>query len=288
MLTIVFLPLLLAAPASSDATELAQAETFAASGERHLKKATTSAEHPITEFQAAHTDFDSAYLVDGATVYLCRALEVAHLALRTATFPDEQARLFWQETRQDDLDRLRQDAAETKRANCRFDAGGEPQRPRLAAMDDADFSLLAPPPASTPTHGDPLQVEQIGSTPMQRRRWNAQTAAGALFTGAGVGLIGVLAGAIGLQVRQAEAMRDIFDRARATGSLSDVDRSRAEGIKADSIQTRSVAIGVGIAGAVSLATGVGLLATRKKATRPVALLPYGGPFGGGAVLRMRF
>ena len=77
MLTIVLLPLLLAAPAPSDATKLAQAETYAASGEMHLKQAMTSAEHPITEFQAAHTDFDSAYLTDGSTVYLCRALEVA-------------------------------------------------------------------------------------------------------------------------------------------------------------------------------------------------------------------
>lgn len=71
-----------------------------------------------------------------------------------------------------------------------------------------------------------------------------------------MGLVGVLAGAIGVRVRQAEAMRDIFDDARTTGSLSDVDRSRADAIKADGIQTRNVAIGVGVAGAVSLVTGV--------------------------------
>jgi hypothetical protein len=70
-----------------------------------------------------------------------------------------------------------------------------------------------------------------------QRQWTAQTAAGALFTGAGVGLVGVLAGAIGVRVRQAEAMRDIFDDARTTGSLSDVDRSRVDAIKADGIQT---------------------------------------------------
>jgi len=97
-----------------------------------------------------------------------------------------------------------------------------------------------------------------------------------------------LAGVIGTKVRQAEVMRDIFDEATATGTLSDADRRRAEAIKADAIEARSVAIGLGVAGAVSLVTGVALLATRRKATRPVALLPYGGPIGGGAVLRMRF
>ena len=97
-----------------------------------------------------------------------------------------------------------------------------------------------------------------------------------------------MAGAIGIRVRQAEAMRDIFDHAKAAGNLSDVDRSRADAIRADGVQARNVAIGVGVAGVVSLATGIALLVTRKNATRPVALLPHGSFLGGGAMLRMRF
>jgi hypothetical protein len=132
------------------------------------------------------------------------------------------------------------------------------------------------------------RLDLSGSTPAARRRWQARTAAGAVLTGAGVGLAGVVAAMIGLRVRQAEELRDIFDNARATGDLSDLDRSRAETIKADSIQTRNVAIGAGVAGAASLATGIALLVTRKSTSRGVALVPYGGPLGGGAVLRLRF
>ena len=125
-------------------------------------------------------------------------------------------------------------------------------------------------------------------TPTTRRRWNTQTAAGAILTGTGVGLIGLLAGAVGLQVRNAEKLRDIASNADAAGELADADRDRAAKIHADSLQIRNVAIGVGVAGAASLAAGVALLATRKKTSRTVALMPYGGPLGGGAVLRLRF
>jgi hypothetical protein len=290
MLAIVLLPFIIASSASTspEGDPKQKAEIYAAAGEGHLKRAATPGEQQLDEFEEAHKNFDLAYLTADDARHLCRALFAAEVALSTANFSDDQARLSWEEVRRDDLDRLRMNAAETRRSNCRFDAQGEPLRPRLAVMDDADFSLMAPPTTSTTKRGGDLRVDPAGPTPMQRRRWNAQTAAGALFTGAGVGLVGLLAGAIGLRVRQAEAMRDIFDNARATGSLSDADRGRADAIKADGIQTRNVAIGVGVAGAVSLVTGVALLATRTKAMRPVALLPYGGLLGGGAMLRMRF
>ncbi len=113
-------------------------------------------------------------------------------------------------------------------------------------------------------------------------------AVGATFTGLGLGFIGVMVGALSVQAQQAEAMRAIFDRARTAGELSDVDRGRADDLLADSIQTRHVAIGVGIAGAATLATGITLLATRKLAARRFAVLPHGGPFGGGATVRLRF
>jgi hypothetical protein len=288
MLAIALLPIILAVPVSTspEGTPQQQAEIYAAAGEGHLRRAATPGEQQLDEFEEAHKSFDLAYLTADDTRHLCRALFAAEVALSTANFTDDQARLSWEEVRRDDLDRLRMDAAETRRSNCRFDAKGGPRPPRLAVMDDAEFSLMAAP--STPAQGEQVQVEQVGSASKQLRRWNTQTAAGALFTGAGVGLVGVLAGAIGLRVRQAEAMRDIFDNAKTAGDLSDVDRSRADAIRADGLQARNVAIGVGVAGAVSLATGIALLVTRKNATRPVALLPHGGLLGGGATLRMRF
>jgi hypothetical protein len=59
-------------------------------------------------------------------------------------------------------------------------------------------------------------------------------------------------------------------------------------IRDEGRQVRGAAIGVGVAGAITLSTGVALLATRKRASRKFAVQPYGGPLGGGMVLRLRF
>ncbi|MBA3546610.1 MAG: hypothetical protein H0T76_09020 [Nannocystis sp.] len=287
MLTFVLLPLLLAAPASPDAAELALAESFAAAGEMHLKQATTSAEHPITEFQAAHTDFDSAYLIDGAVVYLCRALAVANTALRTATFADEQGRLFWEETRQDDLDRLQKDATETGRANCRFDATGKPPPPRVAMIDEADIPARPAPSAPTTDaeHAAPTEPSRA-----QLRRSQAHTAAGAMLTGAGVGMLGLVAGVLELERQRSLEMRGMIVAANAANRyFTEIEVNRFRGLADDLLRGRDVAIGVGVAGLVTLGTGIALLATRKKTrTRAYALQPYGGPQGVGALLRLRF
>jgi len=288
MLTIVLLPLLWTAPILTPA-ELAEAESFAAAGELHLERATSSTEHPIEEFQAAHTNFDSAYLVDGATVYLCRALAVANLALRTATFTDEQGRLFWEETRQDDLDRLRQDAAETGRANCRFDATGKPPPPRVALISEADIPARPEPLAPTPTadagHGARAEPDR-----RQRRRSQAHTAAGALLTGAGVGMLGLVAGVLELERQRARELRGMIRAAQsAQRSFTKVEARRFGALADDLLRGRDVAIGVGVVGLVSLGTGIALLATRKKArAKAYALHPYGGPQGAGALLRLKF
>lgn len=288
MLAILMLSILMSPPVA-DSRELdpqQQAQIYAAAGEEHLKRAAAPGEQQLDEFDGAHKNFDLAFLTADDTRHLCRALLAAELALLTVTFTDEQARMSWEEVRRDDLGRLQRSAADTRRANCRYDAKGDPVRSRVAVLSDADVAAASqahardPPPAG--------RLEPPGPTPAQWRRWNARTITGAIFTGAGIGLVGVLAGAISLQVRQAELLHGIFDNARATGGLSDADRGRAEDLRADGIQTRNVAIGVGIAGAVSMATGVALLVTRKKPARPLALVPYGGPLGGGAVLRLRF
>jgi|JI10StandDraft_1071094.scaffolds.fasta_scaffold27589_5 hypothetical protein len=286
MLAIALLSVMFVAPAEVSPQE--QARIYAAAGEAHLERAAVPGEQQLDEFDGAHKNFDLAYLTANDPGHLCRALQVAELVLATVTFTDPQPRLSWEELQREDLERLRKDAAQTGRANCRHDARVEPQRPRVAVLTDADFSTPVAPRASSPADSERLSIDPLAPTPTQRRRWKAQTAAGAILTGAGVGLVGMLAGAIGLRVRYAEELRGIANNADITGALAASDRGRAAQINADSLQTRNVAIGVGVAGAVSLATGIALLSTRKKAPHAVALMPYAGPLGGGAVLRLRF
>ncbi len=282
MVAVLFVSLLFAAPTTAD-----EAASFAATGEAHLQRAATPGDHQLDEFEGAHKNFDSAYLVGDDPRYLCRALRVTEVVLARVAFASDQERLSWAELRDDDLDRLKQDAAKTRRENCRFDASAAPAQRRVAMFTDADAPRAAP-SSTAPDHLTRPPFEPARPTRPQRRSARAQTAVGATFTGLGLGLVGLMAGALGVQARQAAAMRAIFDRARAAGELSDLDRGRAEDLRADSVQTRNVAIGVGLTGAATLATGITLLATGKRAARRFAVLPHGGPFGGGAALRLRF
>ncbi len=286
MLAIPLLSIMFVAPAELPPQE--QAGIYVALGEAHLERAALPGEQQLDEFDGAHKNFDLAYLTVFEPAHLCRALQVADLVLATVIFTDPQPRLSWEEVQRDDIKRLREDAAQTGRANCRHDANGKPARPRVAVLNDDDFPPPVAPRTSSPADSERLAIDLPEPTPRQPRRWHIQTAAGAIFTGAGVGLVGVLAGAIGFQARNAAKMRDLEDNAVVAGELTDAEWDRAAKIRADSLQTRNVAIGVGVAGAASLATGVALLATRKKWPRAVVLMPYGGPLGGGAVLRLRF
>ena len=295
MLAIVFLSLVLSEPPIATATGVSQAETFAAAADAHLKLATTSAERPLDEFHNAHTKFDAAFLVDGATVYLCRALAVADLALRTATFTDEQERMSWEETWRDDLDRLRDDAAQTGRANCRYGATGKPRVVLLAADDPPGLAAddpAADPPLSTPLAAPPAAVHRALTVPSRRQvhRARAHTAVGAVFTGAGIGMLGILAGVLQLERQRAGEIRGIIDAAKAEHrGYTPAEERRYFDLRDDLLRGRDAAIGVGVAGLVSLGTGVALLATRKKTrSRTYALQPYGGAQGAGAVLRLRF
>src|SRR5690606_8591000 len=98
MLLIVPALLLLSAPVAT--IETPQAETFAATGETHLRRATD--EHSLPEFHAAHKNFDSAYLIADDARYLCRALVATELALLTVSFANDQERLSWEELRRED------------------------------------------------------------------------------------------------------------------------------------------------------------------------------------------
>jgi len=289
MLATVYLLFSLSEPSASDTPEVSKAEALAAVGEAHLKRA-TAAEHPLDELDSAHTKFDSAFLVDGATPYLCRALAVAELALRTATFVDEQERLSWEETRRDDLDRLRDDATQTGRVNCRFDAKGSPAPPRVALLeaDDPSVNLPLPVPLVAPPSAARRGLPERSRGQVHRAR--AHTAMGAIFTGAGIGMLATVAGVLELERQRAGELRGLIQTAKAENrGFTPTEERRYYDLGNDLLQGRDVAIGVGVAGLVSLGTGVALLATRKKArSRTYALQPYGGPQGAGAVLRLRF
>jgi hypothetical protein len=288
MLTIVVLPLLLApsGPAS--------AEDYAAEGEAYLVAAET-AERPLDVLLSAHTSFDSAYLVDEEANYLCRALDVAGRALRSGALTDDQERKFWEETRDEDLGRLRTDAVKHQRDNCRFTASGSPAAPRVALID-----VDGPPPVrraeSAPDAGKGPQEPSIrwqghqGPSRAEMRRRRAHTAAGAVLTSAGFGLLGALAGVLVLERQRIGEMRGLVETAKAEGRQFTVDEDRRFWeLRDDVAHGAGVAIGVGAAGLVTLGTGIAVLATRKKTrARDYAFHPYGGPQGAGAVLRLKF
>lgn len=274
MLTILALPLLLLAPATPTAADLA------AEGEVHLKAAET-ADHPLDVLVDAHASFDSAYLVGHDAQHLCRALDVAELALGSGTFTGDEERRSWEETRQDDVDRLRQDAEMTGRGNCRF--AGKPIAPRVAMIDPDGALPRMPEPAGQAA--PPIRAGRGDA-----RRWRAHTGAGTVLTTAGLGLLGVLTGVLVLERRWIGEMRELVGTAQAEGRQFTVDEHRRFGeLRDDVFRGADVAIGVGVAGLATLGTGVALLATRKKArARGYSFQPYGGPLGAGAVLRLKF
>lgn len=286
MLSIMLCFLLLAPPYKAEPS----AETFATAGEAHLRRAPT-AEHPLEEFEGAHKNFDAAYLVAEDARYLCRALAVADLALRKASFADEQERLSWEEIQRDDLERLRDDAIQKQRGNCRFDASGKPP-PLRGALLDADTPVVIEADAAVPP-APPNSPSSASKPPRDERRLagpsRAHTTAGALLTTAGLGLLGGTFGVIGVEFQRAEEMRSLIDTARAERrKFTEAENRRFDDLAADLLRGRDVAIGVGVAGLVSLGTGIAVLATRKRASRGYALLPYGGFQSAGAILRLKF
>ncbi len=287
MLTTILVTLLLTAQPPTDAAEAARAEVLAAAGAAHLKLATTSAERPLDELHNAHTKFDAAFMADGAAAHLCRALSVADMALRTGGFADEQERLSWEETRRDDLDRLREDAAQSGRANCRYDAQGKPAKPRVALLAVDEPPMI---PAPSPLLAASPKAAHSPTSRRQVHRDRAHTAMGAVLTVAGIGMFGILAGVLELERRRASEVRGIIDAVKAEHrGYTPAEERRYFDLRDDLLQGRDVAIGVGVAGLVSLGSGIALLATRKKTrSRTYALQPYGGRHGAGAVLQLRF
>lgn len=306
MLAIILSSTLWSNPAAA-ASYPSPSAAFVEAGETHLRRA-LEPDHPQDEFEEAHKNFESAYLVAEDAQYLCRALATADLALHHARFSDEQERLSWEERQREDLDQLREDAIEKKRPNCRFDAEGKPAPPRVALLSDADSpaansssstpaaSAVEPTPASTP--GVPAtQIPGASELPKPSqmpttRGTRAKTVSGSILTVSGAGLLAGVAAVVGLGVlSRADEMQGLVDRARTEQrKFTPAENLRFHELKDELLHQRDVAIGLGVAGLVSLGTGVALLVTRKKSPggRKYAIQPYGGPLGAGAVLRLGF
>ena len=291
MLAIAALSLLLLEPPSTGAA--AQAEAYGFAGDEHRKRAATTTGRPLDELQKAHTAYDSAYLVLDATAYLCRALDVAELALRTEGFADEHERQWWHDTRTDDLERLREQALQTGRGNCRYDATGQPAQPRVPLITPEDPPTDHPMPTAGPP--GPVAAARTEVTPpgpdrTHLRRARAHTAMGIILTGTGLGLLGAFTGVLDHRRRRADELAGLIAGAEADArAFTRIEEQRYFGLVDELRRGKAIAIGVGVAGLVSLGTGVALLATRKHArARKYALQPYGGSHGVGATLRLRF
>lgn len=260
---------------------------FAKAGDAYVKLAELPGVSRRSELDKAHTNYDSAYLATQDPSRLCWALALAERVVREGEFNDADQASYWRDTVDDDLRRLQADARTTQRANCRFDKSGSPRALIVATLTDDDFDDES----ASATEGETVQVDrQPRPLTPAARRWRAQTTSGAVLTGLGLGFVGALAGVLALQSQYAGAMRRMSAAARAEGrdTFTDGEWQEFNGLRDGGLQLRHAAIGVGVAGALSLSAGVALLATRKKASRRVALQPHGGPLGGGAVLRIRF
>lgn len=281
MVTATFLVLLLspvqgeppAAATQRAAAEALEAQaSYIAAGKVYFQLAGMSGVHRRDALDKARMNYDSDYMLSREPASLCRALGVAELVVEEGIFDDANEAAYWQDNVRDDLGRLRDDATKTGRVNCRFDGTGTPVRPKVTMLTDdafAETTRRTPPP-------DP-------------RRWRRHTIAGGLFTGAGVGFVGVLVGAVTVQVARTQTMRTMSEQARSEGrQFTEPEADQFLQLYRDGQVAQRVATGIGITAAVTLTTGVALLVTRKAPSRRFALKPHGGLVGGGATLSVQF
>lgn len=293
MFSAIFLILLAQPPAAAPANapavvaQRAAAEAleaqgiFSDAGDAYVKLADLPGVDRRSALDKAHRNYDSAYLTTKNPSRLCRALGVAEQVLGEGGFNDADQASYWKDTVDDDLRRLQADAQSTHRANCRFAASGAPRANIVATLTDDDFAELGP----TADPGTPQKIDRPPAT----RRWRAQTASAAVFSGLGIGFLGAFAGALAIQSQHAKTLQSMTAKAKAESrDFTDAEWRNFNNIRDDGLQVRNVAIGMGVAGVIALTTGVALLVTRTTASRTLALQPYGGPLEGGAVLRVGF
>lgn len=289
MFSAIFLFLLAQPPADAPAVvaQRAAAEAleaqgiFSDAGDAYVKLADLSGVDRRSVLDKAHLNYDSAYLTTKNPSRLCRALGIAEQVVDEGGFKDADQASYWKDAVDDDLRRLQADAQATHRANCRFAANGSPRAVIVATLNDDDFAELGP----TAAPAAPQKIDRPPAT----RRWRAQTASAAVFSGLGIGFTGAFAGALAIQSQHAKALQSMTAKAKAESrDFTGAEWRSFNRIRDDGLQVRNVAIGLGVAGVIALTTGVALLLTRKTASRTLALQPYGGPLEGGAVLRVGF
>ena len=256
------------------------AEEYAAAARDYLMLASLPRADGETALKKAHLNLDAAFVKTGEVLHLCRALALGHRRLTAGQFKTDQARLSWEETVADDERRLAY-------------AGGHERCPTAAAPSRPLMLLDSDGPVTTPTPEGPVALASTRVEPSSRqldlaaRKLRARTIAGATLTGMGLGFAGLTGLTITVHALQVAALR----RANAVPegyTYSARDEKMLTSLHDDALLTKAASIGLGVASATILGTGIGLLASRRRASRAMALAPHGGLHGGGLTLRLRF
>ena len=263
------------------AKEHEEADRFVEAGETYLRLARRPDVRPRDELFEAHSSFDSAFIASGDSRYLCRALQIAERVVDEGKFDHQEQQKFWAEVLADDLARLADDAVKKKTANCRFDAAG--RRLKLVALI-ADDEPPQPIHANLPGR---TEISTDGARPPLSRRHRAHTAAGAVFTGLGIGFLGVFAGTLAVKIDQVQAIHKQAAVLEAQGRRPTAYEEEWVSLReATARSMQPVMISAAVAGGVSLATGAIVLATRR--ARRLAVSPFGGVREAGLLLQGRF
>jgi hypothetical protein len=254
---------------------LAEAELHDPAGDLYRQLAGRAGVDPRVALDAAHFQYDSAYLHSGDPTSLCRALEVAERFLDQGLPRDAGQTAYRQSVRDDDLARLQRDATTSKRPNCRFHGDGTP-RPEIPRLDARELSPVPVPsgPISTPPRRAPL-------APRESRRWRVRVAVGATTFGLGVVAAAAFGGAL-LQYRQELAAMRAFD---PIDDLPPDDLRRLDAHRAAARTARGAAMGLATVGVVAFAVGIPVLATRGPR---FTLHPHVTPRAAGLLLHLRF
>jgi hypothetical protein len=224
----------------------------------------------------AHLNLDAAFVKTGETDHLCRALQIAQARIAQGAFKSDQARLAWEEMKDDDRARL---AAAGGLDQCAPVSSSPSPRPIALLAADVPTTWNDETKSSPPTPRHPIDRTS--------RRARARINAGAAFTGVGVGLAGLMAWALTVHQQQ-------HNQLRRAGSVpdgykyTDEEEAALRELYTDAKLSRAAGITLGLASAAALSGGIALLVTGRQTSRRMALTPRLDPQGGGIILRLRF
>lgn len=250
------------------------AEEFVAAAEDYLTLSSLPDVDRDDANQRAHMAFESAYLASSTTDIgpMCRALELARRIVRSTR--EGPVRQSWEETVAEDrrlLGELGEKRCPAPRPQVKF------------LMAEGGMQL----PSQAEGHKGPPPPPKMTIVRLDERRLRVRTTAGATLVGLGVGFTALMGVALDIHRRRHDEIRAVADLPDGVTAPPD-QQARLPGALAEAKAARAAAIGLGVAGGAMLATGIGLLTSVRKARRAVAFSPYGGPLGGGAVVRLHF